>query len=109
MRAGLASDLFPHRAEDLPNPRYSTPTKQNPEFQAIQTYHTPELINAQGLHQGLCQGWHDRSALQEPAVLAAATSPFAASSFKKHVQGHPRLQEVFPELTCKTTYLSNLR
>ena len=51
---------------------------------------------------------HDRSALQEPGVLAAAMSPFAASSFKKHVQGHPRLQEVFPELTCKTTYLSNL-
>ena len=48
MQRGLASDLFPHRAEDLPNPQYSTPTKQNPEFQTIQTYRTPELINAQG-------------------------------------------------------------
>ena len=74
----------------------------------MQTYRAPELLNALGSTSRivpvpgttdlLCR---NRECLLLPRLLAA-------SSFRKHVQGHPPLQDVFPELTCKTTYLSNL-
>lgn len=110
MRTGLASDLFPHRAEDLPKPQYSTLIKAKPRVSNHSNVSHPGAHKCTGISiKGCARAGHDRSALQEPGVLPATMSPSAASSFKKHVQGHPPLQEVFPELTCKTTYLSNLR